>query len=487
MKNSSKCLCVLELVCVSFILLTQFCSSAKVGMDVDVSNVDVSWDEAEGLFMKFQKNQMDIEQLEIVMTERIKKNEGVNSMSCVVSYYNYKILESFFESMKGEKLELLNERTPIMILVSGRPLESLEELLKQLNSSYRISTTFIVLSHDHFNFSKVEAIQRISASLTNLNLVQIFFPYGEIVRSFGIRDNPLKGGRAVDSARFHWYFSFNQMFSSYSYISNFSPTATLPLFPRVTHVLFIEDDYWVLPDFYELALKLVPIYEQYCPHCLSINLGVHNTNHQRPLRDMITEWKRDDLDYSGIYARPVGFGQGLGEGLVISRRFWKEFETKQDIFCSTKSNRNWDLIVNFMQHHFDDSNFTNWQINPSKSRVHHTGKCAGMNAFKDKDRKCRPWEIKEWSVANQREQWKEELLPEYEKYRKDGMKKQPEGKEEWKVMKTVKIFKKFINTMWLDGNDILSQWCVNLPYIKMPLKKKNLIKKKRFTHKIFCK
>ena len=454
---------VLQLVIVIGIV---FIFSLNVGCNSTVYE-DLTWEQISRFF---DGSIPDIYRFASAILDLISKKQlNTNSISSLVSYFNFLSLKDFFQSSRDPG----NNKTPILILSCNRDSETfLEELLKQLNSSRKVETTFVVLSHDHFNTSKYIAIEKLSRSLPNLHLVQLFFPYGQLVKSIqGSDNNPLKNAEAADSARFHWLFSFHQMFNSFSYLSHYSPSAKIDNFPTIQHLVYLEDDYWVLPDFYELALKMIPIYDEYCPHCLSINLGAHNDQHDRTIDGMVQEWEDQSFGLSDIYIKPAGLGNGLGAGLVVSRSVWKNIERKQGLFCKVKNSPHWDLVLNRLMYHFE-LNFTNWQIAPNKSRVHHAGSCTGIRIItgENEDAKCKN-EQSQWNVDNQKNKWNNELLEVvYRESDKERGWRQVKGcEEQWKWLKQEKKqFKESLQAIKINGNEMLSHWCTRLPFIKLP-------------------
>eukprot|EP01088_Endostelium_zonatum_P014876 TRINITY_DN3421_c0_g1_i2.p1 TRINITY_DN3421_c0_g1~~TRINITY_DN3421_c0_g1_i2.p1 ORF type:complete len:600 (-),score=92.18 TRINITY_DN3421_c0_g1_i2:12-1811(-) len=343
---------------------------------------------------------------------QLSSNNSLNfsSLARAVSEFNFNSLSH------SPSLDLSDDHFPILIKVSNRSDSAFFTLLSQLASSYDINSTFLLLSHDHYDFAKIQKTSAILSNLPNLRHVQVIFPYGVIQY---LADNPFGLKTPPDSGRLHLKWVFHELFNQFSSLQLHDPKFKLNenyFFPNISQFFFLEDDYWVLPDFYSFAYNLSSPFSQLCPNCLSINMGARGIEHLRPLSRLVAEWQYTSTAWE-VECVQADTGAGLGAGLVIRREIWNKLEDIADEFCHVNTVPNWDTIISLLMQ-TRRLNVSEVQVKPTKARVHHAGKCVGMHK---KERRCGKNQEKEWALERQEGEWMRVLWHQFKEKTQKGM------------------------------------------------------------------
>lgn len=328
--------------------------------------------------------------------EAVKFNfDSVAEMTKSVYYANYKQCVLNAERFPGEPQLVL------VVQVHNRP-EYLKLLIESLEKAAEVHSFLLIFSHDYFS----EEINSIVQGITFCKVLQIYFPFStqlylnefpgqdprDCPRDIS-KDNAVKTGclnaqhhdsyghyreAFITQTKHHWWWKLHYVWERVHVMQGYSG-----------FVVFLEEDNYLLPDFYYFYKSMVEFRQKSCPDCDLLALGNHNgfndfSRHSNKV--MTTGW--------------MSTKHNIGMG--ISREMYYKLMGCNDVYCSY-DDYNWDWTLQHLS--------GNCISKPIKvlvaqgSRVMHTGDC-GLH---QKDN-CRP----EWAMQQVEESLKkakDDLFP----------------------------------------------------------------------------
>lgn len=289
----------------------------------------------------------------------------------------------------------------LVIQVHNRP-EYLKILIKSLAKASEVQTFLLIFSHDYFS----EEINAIVQGITFCKVLQIYFPFStqlypsefpgqdkmDCPRDIS-KDDALKTGclnakhpdsyghyreASITQTKHHWWWKMHFVWERVQALQGYSG-----------FVIFLEEDNYILPDFYHLYKEIVGFQKSSCLDCDMLALGNHNslndfTNLSNKL--LTTSW--------------MSTMHNIGMG--ISRALYYKLMGCSDDYC-TYDDYNWDWTL---QHLSGTCISKPLKVLVAQgSRVLHTGNC-GLHQKEN----CRP----EWALQKAEEtlaQAKNSLFP----------------------------------------------------------------------------
>ncbi|CAL8311882.1 unnamed protein product [Lota lota] len=273
----------------------------------------------------------------------------------------------------------------LVVQVHNRP-EYLRLLIKSLESAAEVHGFLVIFSHDYFT----EEINSIVQGITFCKVIQIYFPFSTQLfpNSFPgpdpkdcPRDTPkeeaLRSGclnaahpdsyghyrePAITQTKHHWWWKMHFVWERVGAMQGYHGFA-----------VFLEEDHYVLPDFYHHYKAMADYHAASCPDCDVLALG----NHKVP-----------DAGFSSLSNQLLTTSWMSAKhnmGLAVSREVYYKLMGCNEEFC-TYDDYNWDWTLQ----HLSGTCISR----PLKvlaalgSRVLHTGDC-GLH----QKEQCRP----EWA------------------------------------------------------------------------------------------
>ncbi|XP_056150611.1 alpha-1,6-mannosyl-glycoprotein 2-beta-N-acetylglucosaminyltransferase [Lampris incognitus] len=289
----------------------------------------------------------------------------------------------------------------LVVQVHNRP-QYLKMLIKSLESAAEVHSFLLILSHDYFS----EEIDAIVQGITFCKVLQIYFPFsvqlypaefpGQDPRDCPrdiAKDEALKTGclnaehpdsyghyreATITQTKHHWWWKLHFVWERVPALQGYSGFA-----------VFLEEDNYILPDFYHLYKLMLDFRKSNCPDCDLLALGNH-----KKLTDF-TKLSSKVLTTGWMSTRH-------NIGMAISREVYYKLMGCSDDFC-TYDDYNWDWTL---QHLSGTCISKPLKVLVAQgSRVLHTGDC-GMHQKEN----CRP----EWAwqrVEESLQMAKEGLFP----------------------------------------------------------------------------
>lgn len=328
--------------------------------------------------------------------ETVKFNfDSLQDMTKSVYFANYKQCVLNAERFPGEPQLVL------VVQVHNRP-EYLKLLIESLEKAAEVHSFLLIFSHDYFS----EEMNSIVQGITFCKVLQIYFPFSTqlYVNEFPGQDprdcprdiskeNAVKKGclnahhhdsyghyreAFITQTKHHWWWKLHFVWERVHVMQGYSG-----------FVVFLEEDNYLLPDFYYFYKSMVDFKQKSCPDCDMLALGNHNdfTDFSRHSNKVMT---------TGWMSTKHNIGMG------ISREMYYKLMGCNEVYC-TYDDYNWDWTLQHLS--------GNCISKPIKvlvaqgSRVMHTGDC-GLH---QKDN-CRP----EWAMQRVEENLKkakDDLFP----------------------------------------------------------------------------
>ncbi|KAJ8009164.1 hypothetical protein DPEC_G00086060 [Dallia pectoralis] len=270
----------------------------------------------------------------------------------------------------------------LVIQVHNRP-DFLKILIKSLENAAQVQNLLLIFSHDYFS----EEINDIVQGITFCRVLQIYFPYStqlypdefpgqdprDCPRDIS-KDSALKTGclnalhpdsyghyreASITQTKHHWWWKLHFVWERVHALQGYSGYA-----------VFLEEDNYIIPDFYHLYTEMVKYRSNSCPDCDMLALGNHNG---------LTEFDKlsNKLETVGWMSTKHNIGMG------ISREIYYKLMSCNDDFCAY-DDYNWDWTL---QHLSGICLSKPLKVLVAQgSRVLHTGNC-GLHQNKEV---CRP-------------------------------------------------------------------------------------------------
>ncbi|XP_023522884.1 alpha-1,6-mannosyl-glycoprotein 2-beta-N-acetylglucosaminyltransferase-like, partial [Cucurbita pepo subsp. pepo] len=176
---------------------------------------------------------------------------------------------------------IAKDHIPIVLYVHNRP-QYLRVVIDSLSKVTGISETLLIVSHDGY----FEEMDKLVQNIRFCSVKQIFAPYSPHLfpDSFpgvsptdcmgkhypmlttNCRGNPDQYGNhrlpKIVSLKHHWWWMMNTVWDGLEETRGLSG-----------HILFIEEDHFILPNAYRNLQLLVSLKPKKCPECYSVNLA----------------------------------------------------------------------------------------------------------------------------------------------------------------------------------------------------------------------
>lgn len=172
----------------------------------------------------------------------------------------------------------------------------------------------------------------------------------------------------------HWLWKLHTVFNGLKSIANTDST-----------VLLLEEDYYVLPDVFQVMRLSLETVSKSCPECKAISLG----NYEQETTDYRTE--------SGNAVVRAWVSSKNNIGMVVTKQFYQQIVACNDAFCSY-DDYNWDwTLQGIAPSCMTGGSFTGLFL--TASRVLHLGSCGGIHTNAGK-RGCDPEKLAAKAMLN---------------------------------------------------------------------------------------
>lgn len=298
----------------------------------------------------------------------------------VAAKLNFASLSQLTESIYAANLKqrVLNAdkypEEPLLVLVVQvhDRADYLKLLIKSLEISQQASNFLLIFSHDFFS----EEIEAIVQEITFCKVLQIYFPFStqlypqefpgqdprDCPRDMS-KDKALKAQclnaehpdtyghyreAFITQTKHHWWWKMHFVWERVQAMQGYSG-----------FVLFLEEDNYMLPDFFAFYKLMVELREQKCPDCDVLALGNHN--------DL-----RDFADVSGKVMTTGWMSTKHNIGMAISKEVYYKLMGCSNEFC-TYDDYNWDWTLQYISGTCIPTPLK--VLVAQGSRVLHTGDC----------------------------------------------------------------------------------------------------------------
>lgn len=169
----------------------------------------------------------------------------------------------------------------------------------------------------------------------------------ENAEELGCTGNPDQYGNhrsvRIVSLKHHWWWMMNTVWDGLAETKGFNG-----------HIMFIEEDHYLLPNAYRNMQMLVTLKQEKCPHCIAANAA--------PL-----DVKSRGEGFRKLVAEKVG-----NVGYAFNRTVWERIHVHARLFC-TYDDYNWDITMwSTIFPTFGDALYT---LRGPRSSAIHFGKC----------------------------------------------------------------------------------------------------------------
>lgn len=291
---------------------------------------------------------------------------------------NYKQCVRNADAFPGEP------RLVLVVQVHNRP-EYLRLLIRSLQKAAEVHGFLLIFSHDYFS----QEINTIVQEITFCKVLQIYFPFstqlypgefpGKDPRDCprdASKDDALKTGclnaahpdsyghyreAFITQTKHHWWWKLHFVWERVAVLQGYGG-----------FVIFLEEDNYILPDFFHYYKSMIEFRRNSCPDCDMLALGNHNGL----------------ADFTALSNKVMTTGWMSTKhniGMAISRQVYYKLMGCNNEYC-TYDDYNWDWTL---QHLSGTCISKPIKVLAAKgSRVLHTGDC-GLHQKED----CRP----EWA------------------------------------------------------------------------------------------
>ncbi|KAG0620513.1 hypothetical protein M758_4G221900 [Ceratodon purpureus] len=228
---------------------------------------------------------------------------------------------------------LSDDRVVIVLYVHSRP-KYLELVVSSLAEVRGINETLLIVSHDGF----YEEMNTIVESIRFCQVKQIFAPWSPHLYTdqfpgftpgdcqskddadrLGCKGNADQYGNhrsvRIVSLKHHWWWMMNTVWDGLEETKGFNG-----------HMMFIEEDHYMLPNAYRNIQILAKLKQEKCPDCIAVNAAPFDV-------------KSRGEGFSKLVAEKVG-----NVGYTFNRTVWERIHDKAESFC-TFDDYNWDITM----------------------------------------------------------------------------------------------------------------------------------------------
>ncbi|KAG6572221.1 Alpha-1,6-mannosyl-glycoprotein 2-beta-N-acetylglucosaminyltransferase, partial [Cucurbita argyrosperma subsp. sororia] len=229
---------------------------------------------------------------------------------------------------------LAKDHIPILLYVHNRP-QYLRVVIDSLSKVTGISETLLIVSHDGY----FEEMDKLVQNIRFCSVKQIFAPYSPHLfpDSFpgvsptdcigkhypmlttNCRGNPDQYGNhrlpKIVSLKHHWWWMMNTVWDGLEETRGLSG-----------HILFIEEDHFILPNAYRNLQLLVSLKPKKCPECYSVNLAPSDVKSRGEGNNFLVAERMGNIGYA------------------FNRSVWKKIHKKAKEFCFFDE-YNWDITM----------------------------------------------------------------------------------------------------------------------------------------------
>ncbi|XP_022952309.1 alpha-1,6-mannosyl-glycoprotein 2-beta-N-acetylglucosaminyltransferase [Cucurbita moschata] len=229
---------------------------------------------------------------------------------------------------------LAKDHIPIVLYVHNRP-QYLRVVIDSLSKVTGISETLLIVSHDGY----FEEMDKLVQNIRFCSVKQIFAPYSPHLfpDSFpgvsptdcmgkhypmlttNCRGNPDQYGNhrlpKIVSLKHHWWWMMNTVWDGLEETRGLSG-----------HILFIEEDHFILPNAYRNLQFLVSLKPKKCPECYSVNLAPSDVKSRGEGNNFLVAERMGNIGYA------------------FNRSVWKKIHKKAKEFCFFDE-YNWDITM----------------------------------------------------------------------------------------------------------------------------------------------
>lgn len=302
------------------------------------------------------------------------------NMHSVTAKLNFASLSLLTESIYAANLKqrVLNadkypEEPQLVLVVQVHDrAEYLKLLIKSLESSDEVSSFLLIFSHDFFS----EEIDAIVQGITFCKVLQIYFPFStqlypnefpgqdprdcprDMSKNEALKTRCLNAEHPdtyghyreafIAQTKHHWWWKMHFVWERVQAMQGYSG-----------FVLFLEEDNYMLPDFFVFYKLMLELREQKCPDCDMLALGNHN--------DL-----RDFTNLSGKVMTTGWMSTKHNIGMAISKEVYYKLMGCSNEFC-TYDDYNWDWTLQHISGTCIPSPLK--VLVAQGSRVLHTGDC----------------------------------------------------------------------------------------------------------------
>ncbi|XP_060908604.1 alpha-1,6-mannosyl-glycoprotein 2-beta-N-acetylglucosaminyltransferase [Labrus mixtus] len=273
----------------------------------------------------------------------------------------------------------------LVVQVHNRP-EYLSLLIKSLEKAAEVHNFFVIFSHDYFT----EQINAIVQGITFCKVQQIYFPFSTQLHPSDFpgqnpqdcprdisKDKALKIGclnaehpdsyghyreAFITQTKHHWWWKLHFVWERVHAMQGYNG-----------FVIFLEEDNYVLPDFFNFYKSMVEFRENSCPDCDMLALGNHNS---------LTDFTK--LSNKVLTSGWMSTKHNIG--MAISKEVYYKLMGCNNEFC-TYDDYNWDWTLQHLSGTCIPKPLK--VLVAQGSRVLHTGDC-GLHQKEN----CRP----EWAA-----------------------------------------------------------------------------------------
>lgn len=268
---------------------------------------------------------------------------------------------------------LAKDHIKIVLYVHNRP-KYLDIVVKSLSQVDGISETLLIVSHDGY----FREMDNIIQGIRFCQVKQIFAPYSPHLfpDSFpGVspgdcrdKDNPVEKkcrgntdqygnhrSPKIVSLKHHWWWMMNTVWDGLPETHNFNG-----------HILFIEEDHFILPNAYRNLQLLVELKPRKCPECYAANLAPSDV-------------KSRGEGWESLIAERMG-----NIGYTFNRTVWRKIHAKAKEFCNFDE-YNWDITM--WSTVYPSFGKPVYSLRGSRASAVHFGKC-GLHQGQDAASAC---------------------------------------------------------------------------------------------------
>lgn len=289
----------------------------------------------------------------------------------------------------------------VVVQVHNRP-EYLKLLIRSLQNAAEVHSFLLIFSHDYFT----EEINAIVQGITFCKVLQIYFPFStqlyphefpgqdprDCPRDIS-KDEAVKTGCVnaehpdsyghyreafITQTKHHWWWKLHFVFERVHAMQGYGG-----------FVIFLEEDNYILPDFFHLYKSMVGYLKRNCPDCDLLALGNHNS---------LTDFNK--LSNKVLTSGWLSTKHNIG--MAISKEVYYRLMGCNREFC-TYDDYNWDWTLQRLSGTCIPSPLK--VLVAQGSRVLHTGDC-GLHHKDD----CKPeWALQK--VTDSLQRIKDSLYP----------------------------------------------------------------------------